>query len=98
RCDLKGAGRCVAALHERPKRRVKDAVARRGFVVAFLVPFCHRCCSIILSIKVSGTAEYHNQRQLERNFCAGGCNRSVVTTSNRVVRGGTNIRPESGEE
>jgi hypothetical protein len=39
RRDLKRAGRCVAALHERRKGRLKDALAQRGFVAAFLADF-----------------------------------------------------------
>src|SRR5213080_2707563 len=37
--DLKRAGRCVAALHERRKGRLNDALAHRGFVAAFLAAF-----------------------------------------------------------
>src|SRR5882724_4832892 len=39
RGDLKRASRCVAALHERRKGRLKDALAHRAFVAAFLAAF-----------------------------------------------------------
>ena len=39
RGDLKGAGCSVAALHERRKGRLKDALAHRSLVTAFLGAF-----------------------------------------------------------
>ena len=37
--DFQRAGRCVAALRERLKGRLKDALAHRGFVAALLAAF-----------------------------------------------------------